>query len=59
MKIQQQQKKPLWRLSQAKYNRWDFLTFKKNDYRSVIDIAVISNIVFHLVAIWTFNKDNG
>ena len=32
---------------------------KKNDYRSVINITFISNIVFHMVAILTFNKDNG
>ena len=32
---------------------------KKNDYRSVIDITIISNIVLHMVTISTFNKDNG
>ena len=32
---------------------------KKKDYRSVIDITFISDIVFHMVAISTFNKGNG
>ena len=34
----------------------------KNDYRSVIDITFMSDIVLHIVAISTFNKvnkDNG
>ena len=30
--------------------------FKKNDYRSIIDITFISDIVFHLVAISTLIK---
>ena len=53
MKIQQ---KPPWRFSQAKYHHWEFLNFKKNDYRSVINITFISNIVFYLMVISTFNK---
>ena len=32
---------------------------KKKDCRSVINITFISNIVFHMVAISTFNKHNG
>ena len=32
---------------------------KKNDYRSVTDITFISDIVFHMVAISTFDKGNG
>ena len=32
---------------------------KKNDYRSVINITFTSDIVLHMVAISTFNKDNG
>ena len=58
---QQQQQKPPQRISQAKYHRWEFLTFdfKKNDYRSVIGITFVSNIVLHMVVISTFNKDNG
>ena len=31
---------------------------KKNDYRSAINISFISDIVLHMVAISTFNKDN-
>ena len=31
----------------------------KNDYRSLISITFISNIVFHMMAISIFNKDNG
>ena len=34
------------------------LPIKKNDYSSAIDITFISNIVLHVVAISTFNKDN-
>ena len=51
--------KPQWRFSQAKYHRWEFLTLKKNDYRIIISITLISSIFFHLVLISTFNKDNG
>ena len=54
-------KKPPRRFSQAKYHGCEFLTFdfKKNYYTSVIGITFISNIVFHVVVISTFNKDNG
>ena len=31
----------------------------KSDYRNVINITFISNIVLHMVLISTFNKDNG
>ena len=52
-----------WRFSQAKYHHWEFLLswppIKENDYSSVIDIAFISDINFHMVAISTFNKDTG
>ena len=37
---------------------FDFSILKKNDYRSVISITFISDIVFHLVAISTLNKSN-
>ena len=33
--------------------------FQENDYRSVISYAFISNVVLHLVAISTFNKNSG
>ena len=33
--------------------------FKKNDYRSVVSITFISNIVFYMVATSICNKDNG
>ena len=33
--------------------------FLKNDYRSIINITLISSIVFHMVSTSTFNKDNG
>ena len=46
-------------LPSKKYHRWEFLTVKKNDYRSDISITFISNIVLHLVVISTFNKNNG
>ena len=60
-KIQQHLKKPPRRFFQAKYHRWEFLAFrfKKNDYRSVVDTAVIPDIVVYLVSISTFNKSNG
>ena len=50
---EQQQQKPPRRFSQAKYRHWEFLTldFKKNDYRSVISITFMSDIVYHLVVI--------
>ena len=32
---------------------------EKNDDRSVINITFISDIVLHMVVIFTFNKDNG
>ena len=35
------------------------LSIKKNDYRSVINITLIFNMVFHMVAISPSNKDNG
>ena len=35
------------------------IPIKKIDYRSVISITFISFIVFYMVAILTFNKDNG
>ena len=63
MNEEQQQQEPPWRFSQAKYHRWGFLLswllIKKNDYRSVISIAVISDIIFHMVAISTCNKGDG
>ena len=31
---------------------------KKNDHRSVIDITFIPGMVFHMVAILTYNKGN-
>ena len=36
-----------------------WLSIKKNDYRSVISITFISDIVFHMVAISTCNKGDG
>ena len=36
-----------------------WLSILKNDYRSVISITFISDIVLHIVSISTFNKDNG
>ena len=59
MKIQQQQKLPR-RFYQAEHHRWEFLTFpfKKKNYRSVISITFIPNIVFHLMVISTLNKSN-
>ena len=46
--------------SQAKCHCWEFFTFdlKKNDCSSVIGITFIFNIVFHMLAILVFNKDN-
>ena len=38
---------------------FEFRFLKKNDYRSVTSINFISDIVLHMVAISTFNKDNG
>ena len=61
MNEQEQQKSP-WSFPQAKYHRWEFLlswlSIKKNDYRSVISITFISDIVFHMVSISTLNKSN-
>ena len=34
------------------------IPIKKSDHRSVIDITFISDIVFYMVEISTFNKDN-
>ena len=31
----------------------------KLDYRSIIDVTLIMDIVFHIVAIWRSNMDNG
>ena len=46
-----------------KHHHWEFLLswrlIKKNDYKSVISITFISDIVFHLAAILTLNKSNG
>ena len=54
--LQATSQKPHWRFSQAKKHRWEILLSqppikKINDYRSVIDITFISDIVRHMVAI--------
>ena len=57
---QQQQHKNLTGGSPKKVTSlgvFDF--FKKNYYRSIISITLASNIVLHMLAISTFNKDNG
>ena len=51
-------KTPHWRFSQAKKHRWESFILK-NDCRSIISITLTSKIVLHLVAISTFNKNNG
>ena len=46
-----------------KHHRWEFLLswlpIKKNDYRSVSSITIISDIIFHMVAISILNKGDG
>ena len=60
IKNEQQQHKNLTGGSPKKVTSlgvFDF--FKKNCYRSIISITLTSNIVLHMLAISTFNKDNG
>ena len=60
IKNEQQQHKNLTGGSPKKVTSlgvFDF--FKQNCYRSIISITLTSNIVLHMLAISTFNKDNG
>ena len=66
MKIQkstedQQQQKPSGRSLKQVPSLGVLLSppLNKSDYRNVINITFISNIVLHMVLISTFNKDNG
>ena len=60
MKIQQQNEDQKWNEEQHYKNlTGGSLDFLKKDYRIVISIILISSIVFHLVSISTFDKDNG
>ena len=63
MNEKQQQQKPSWRFSQAKAPLLgvfvELAPNEKNDYRSVTSIAIISDIIFHMVAILTCNKGDG
>ena len=47
------------RFSQAKYHRWEFLTFDFKKMITEVSLVLICNIVFHMITISTFNKDNG
>ena len=51
--------KSLLEVLSSKVTSLGVFDFLKNDYRSVINVTFISNIVLHIVAISTFNKDNG
>ena len=43
----------------SKVTSLELFYFKKNDYRSVIIIAFISNIIYHMLVISIFNKNDG
>ena len=59
IKNKQQQHKNLAGSSPKQVTLLGVFDFLKNDYRSIINITLISSIVFHMVSTSTFNKDNG
>ena len=58
IKNEQQQHKNLTRGFPKQVTSLGVFDFLKNDYRSIINVTLISSIAFRMVSTSTFNKDN-